>query len=51
MKEVVNSTASLDEKIIENIQEFEREKELKLLNLIAEILVKAVLKDLYETGN
>ncbi|NVM67736.1 hypothetical protein FHW88_006065 [Mucilaginibacter sp. SG538B] len=51
MKEVVNSTASLDEKIIENIQEFEREKELKLLNLIAEILVKAVLKDLCETGN
>lgn len=41
----------IDQEIIENILEGEQQKEKNLLNLIAEILVKATLRDLYETGN
>ena len=40
---------SLDEKIDQNLKEIELEKEKKLLNLIVEIIVKATLKELYET--
>ncbi|MCQ6959284.1 hypothetical protein [Mucilaginibacter aquariorum] len=42
---------SLDEQISENNSENDREKKLKLLNLIAEIIVEATLRDLYETSN
>ncbi|MBB6107850.1 hypothetical protein SAMN05421821_101238 [Mucilaginibacter lappiensis] len=42
---------SLDEQINENTSENDREKKLKLLNLIAEIIVEATLRDLYETSN
>jgi len=39
----------MDDEIKKNIEEIEREKEIKLLNLIAEIIVKATLKEYYET--
>jgi hypothetical protein len=42
---------SLDEQISENNSENDRERKLKLLNLIAEIIVEATLRDLYETSN
>jgi len=42
---------SLDEQISENISENDREKKIKLLNLIAEIIVDATLRDLYETSD
>jgi hypothetical protein len=33
------------------LEELEREKEKKLLNLIAEVMVKITLKEFYETGD
>ncbi|GGA95335.1 hypothetical protein [Mucilaginibacter rubeus] len=41
----------LDEQIATHFTENELEKETELLNLIAEIIVNATLRELYETGN
>jgi hypothetical protein len=41
----------LDEQIVTHFTENELEKETELLNLIAEIIVNATLRELYETGN
>jgi len=41
----------LDDAIVENIEEIEKQKEIKLLNLIAEIIVNATLSELYETSD
>ena len=41
----------VDEEIAKNLAEIEREKEEKLLNLIAEIVAKATLKEFYETSD
>jgi len=41
----------IDDKIAKNIEEIEREKEKKLVNLIVKIIVKATLKDYYEEGD
>ena len=43
------SNKFLDDKITKNFDEIELEKEKKLLNLIVEIIVKATLKEYYET--
>ena len=39
----------IDDKIAKNIEEIEREKEKKLLTLLAEIIVRITLKEYYET--
>ncbi|XHR97341.1 hypothetical protein ACFJIV_12190 [Mucilaginibacter sp. UC70_90] len=41
----------IDEQIVSHFTENELEKEIELLNLIAEIIVNATLRELYETGN
>ena len=41
----------LDDRIIDQFEENELKKETELLNLIAEIIVNATLRELYETGN
>lgn len=51
MNSTVENSSTLDQKIIENIEEIEREKEEKLLNLIAEVIIKKTLKEFYEEGN
>ncbi|MBE9583388.1 hypothetical protein IM792_02920 [Mucilaginibacter sp. JRF] len=38
-----------NDKIIKDIDNIETEKEEKMLNLIAEIIVKSTLKEYYET--
>ncbi|WGQ08998.1 hypothetical protein QG516_21020 [Pedobacter gandavensis] len=45
------SKKDVQEKIEENYKELEEKKRLLMLNLIAEILTKATLKQLYETSN
>jgi hypothetical protein len=45
------SRPDLDEQIATHFTENELEKETELLNLIAEIIVNATLRELYETGN
>lgn len=43
--------SDLDEQITNRFIENELEKETELLNLIAEIIVNATIRELYETGN
>ena len=40
-----------NEEIPQNLEEIEREKEKKLLNLIVEILVRITLEEFYETSD
>lgn len=51
LKKGVNLKPNIDEQIAGNILESEDKKEKLLLNLIAEIIVKATLRDLYETSD
>jgi hypothetical protein len=51
MKTNNETTENIDEKIFEDFEELEREKEKKLLNLIVEVMVKKTLKEFYETGD
>ncbi|MBE9599912.1 hypothetical protein [Pedobacter sp. MC2016-24] len=38
-------------KVEENYRDLEEKKRIKMLNLIAEIISKAILKELYEKSN
>lgn len=49
--ERIQSETDAPEKIYKNFEDFEREKEKKLLNLIVEIITKATLKEHYETSD
>ncbi|UOE52264.1 hypothetical protein ACRQ5D_31165 [Mucilaginibacter sp. P25] len=51
MKAKKTGTLSVDEAIIQNIEEVEQQKELKLINLISEIIVNATLRELNETSD
>jgi hypothetical protein len=41
----------IEEEIVKEIAVFENEKEEKLLNLLAEIVIKSTLKEFYETSD
>ena len=51
MEKVSENIILTDDKILKTIEEIEREKEKKFVNLIVEIIVKATLKEYYEKGN
>jgi len=51
MKNELESRGFTDDKLLKTIEEIEREKEEKLLNLIVEIIVQATLKECYEKGD
>lgn len=44
-------TTDLEIIITENIEEIEREKEQKFVNLLIEIILSKTLKEYYEKGN
>lgn len=45
------SNGNIKMKVQENYREIEEQKKIKMLNLIAEIITKAILKELYEKSN
>ena len=51
MEKVSENIILTDDKILKTIEEIEREKEKKFVNLIVEIIVKATLKEYYEKGD
>lgn len=51
MEKVSENQILVEDKILKTIEEIEREKEKKFVNLIVEIIVKATLKEYYEKGN
>ncbi|MBT2591399.1 hypothetical protein J7E50_14310 [Pedobacter sp. ISL-68] len=51
MENVKEDTTLLDNKILKTIDQFEQEKEQKLVNLFIEIIVSSTLKEYYEKGD
>ncbi len=51
MENVKEDTTLLDNKISKTIDQFEQEKEQKLVNLFIEIIVSSTLKEYYEKGD
>ncbi len=51
MGNVKEDIALLDNKILKTIDQFEQEKEQKLVNLFIEIIVSSTLKEYYEKGD
>ncbi|WP_426672115.1 hypothetical protein ACPPVU_12875 [Mucilaginibacter sp. McL0603] len=51
MERAKRKKVSAKQKTIQKLTQIEREKERKMLNLIAEIIVEASLRELYETGD
>lgn len=51
MENVKKKTNLLDDKILKTTDQFELEKEQKLVNLFIEIIVSSTLKEYYEKSN
>lgn len=51
MESMKEDTTLLDNKISKTIDQFEQEKEQKLVNLFIEIIVSSTLKEYYEKGD
>lgn len=51
MENMKEDTTLLDNKISKTIDQFEQEKEQKLVNLFIEIIVSSTLKEYYEKGD
>jgi len=51
MENVKENTAEIDDKILKTIDQFEQEKEQKIVNLFIEIIVSSTLKEYYEKGD
>jgi hypothetical protein len=51
MENVKENTAEMDDKILKTIDQFEQEKEQKIVNLFIEIIVSSTLKEYYEKGD
>jgi hypothetical protein len=51
MENVKEKTTLLDNKILKTFDQFEQEKEQKLVNLFIEIIVSSTLKEYYEKGD
>ena len=51
MENVKENTATIEDKILKTIDQFEQEKEQKIVNLFIEIIVSSTLKEYYEKGD
>ncbi len=51
MENVKENTVEMDDKILKTIDQFEQEKEQKIVNLFIEIIVSSTLKEYYEKGD
>ncbi|HZY36214.1 MAG TPA: hypothetical protein VFE53_06170 [Mucilaginibacter sp.] len=50
-RRAIRKTVEIGQEIEKEFADFEHEKEEKLLNLLAEIIIKSTLKEFYETSD